>query len=161
MVQDVYDKQAHSGINMISLVNIVAFERHVHAACSYIYRKPTGGIHEYLCNRLFELSDDSVDRVLSQLCELAIGGQHPSACLQRTLVGLASRSTRNALKVCCRCVNQSMHTRALGHSCRPHPFMVHASWARCSSGSRCANQPSSSKTGSHFADLLAVAHHGT
>ena len=67
--------------------------------CSYIYQKPSGGVHEYLCNRLFELSDEAVERILSQLCELAVSGASPSASVQRTLVGLAGRSSRNALKV--------------------------------------------------------------
>jgi hypothetical protein len=67
--------------------------------CRYIHQKPCGGVHEYLCNRLVDLPDESVERILSQLCELAVNGNPPSTTLQRTLVGLAGRSLRNALKV--------------------------------------------------------------
>lgn len=84
--------------------------------CSYIHQKPRGGIHEYLCNRLFELADDSVEHILSQLCELAVNGPNPSMSLQRTLVGLASRSTRNAIKVC---PSRAMHHAA---ACPHQPF---------------------------------------
>jgi hypothetical protein len=76
---------------------------HTVVACRYIHQKPVGGVHEYLCNRLFELTDGAVEAILSQLCELAVRAPQPSAFVQRALVGLSARSTRTALKVrCCR-----------------------------------------------------------
>jgi len=66
-------------------------------ARSYIHQKPSGGVHDYLCNRLFELPDEAVQRILSPLCELATHRDSSSQALDRALVGLCSRSLRTAL----------------------------------------------------------------
>jgi hypothetical protein len=67
--------------------------------CSYIHQKPGGGVHEYLCNKLVELPDMSIERILSQLCELASRGSNASGALQRALVVLSRRSLRLAVRV--------------------------------------------------------------
>lgn len=66
--------------------------------CRYIYRK-RGGVHEYLCNRLFHLSASSIEDILLQLCEMAANRPVLSHPLQQSLVGLCGRSTEIALKV--------------------------------------------------------------
>lgn len=81
---------------------------------SYIHQKPAGGVHEYLCNRLFALPDNAVEDILSQLCELAVRPPTPSASVQRALVGLAGRSTRTALKVRRRHVSTRVRRKGAG-----------------------------------------------
>ena len=66
--------------------------------CSYIHKK-TGGVQEYLCNKLFQLSDVSLEGILPQLCELAAKQPLHSNVLQQSLIGLCNHSTRLALKV--------------------------------------------------------------
>ena len=63
----------------------------------YLYTSTQPGVHDYLCNKLYELSESSLDSYLLQLVYLAVS--RPGATLERTLVELASRSFRLALKV--------------------------------------------------------------
>ena len=63
----------------------------------YLYQSSNPGVIEYLCNRLFDLSESALDAYLLQLVYLAVG--KPGGALERTLVELASRSFKLALKV--------------------------------------------------------------
>lgn len=67
-------------------------------ALTYIYHK-SGGVHEYLCNKLFLLPDGTIDNILAQLCEVAVGPSCASSTVRSTLVNLSTRSTWLALKV--------------------------------------------------------------
>lgn len=63
----------------------------------YLYQSSNPGVVEYLCNRLFDLSESALDAYLLQLVYLAVA--KPGGTLERTLVELASRSFKLALKV--------------------------------------------------------------
>lgn len=68
-------------------------------AVSYLWRSQSGGVHDYLCNRLYSLPDAGLERFLHQLCALA--ASRPTPTLMHTMVDLCKlRTTRFALKVC-------------------------------------------------------------
>ena len=57
-------------------------------------------MQDYLCNKLYELSDEAIERYLLQLVYLAVS--KPGQALERTIVGLCSKSFKVAIKVCMR-----------------------------------------------------------
>ena len=90
----------------------------------YLYQSSNPGVIEYLCNRLFDLSESALDAYLLQLVYLAVG--KPGGALERTLVELASRSFKLALKVPtaaavmpCAC-GMHMHHGGWGTHCMAH-----------------------------------------
>lgn len=69
-----------------------------HAVVSrYIYQNETGGVHDYLCNKLYELSEHKIELYLSQFCQLIV--TRPGSSLERVIVDLCSKSLRIAVKV--------------------------------------------------------------
>lgn len=90
-----YSSQGHAvlfvSVNLFQVSQAASNHRYLH--------KKKGGAHEYLCNRLFQMSLEAVDRILSPLCDLAVRASGPDPALQRTLVGLAQQSTKLAVKV--------------------------------------------------------------
>lgn len=68
-----------------------------HHLCRYLYQNTQPGVQDYLCNKLFELGEDAVDRYLLQFVYLAVS--RPGQPLERTIVDLCSRNFRIAIKV--------------------------------------------------------------
>ncbi|KAK9814469.1 hypothetical protein WJX72_006450 [[Myrmecia] bisecta] len=66
-------------------------------ALTYLYKSNSPGVQDYLCNRLYSLPEDGVERYLSQLCQLLIS--RPYVSLERVLIDLCARSLRIAVKV--------------------------------------------------------------
>jgi hypothetical protein len=66
--------------------------------CSYIHKK-TGGVHDYLCNKLFQLPEEAIEGILLQLCELAVNQPVSSDALKKSLIQMCTHSERLALKV--------------------------------------------------------------
>lgn len=65
----------------------------------YLYKSNQQGIQDYLCNRLYDLPEQGVERYLSQLTQLLVQRQNP--LLDKVVVDLCARSLRIAVKVCC------------------------------------------------------------
>ncbi|KAG2497053.1 hypothetical protein HYH03_005051 [Edaphochlamys debaryana] len=65
-------------------------------ALQYLYQNLQPGVHDYLCNRLHELGEESVEKYLLQLVYLAVS--KPGGTLERTIVDLCSKSFRVAIK---------------------------------------------------------------
>jgi len=83
-----------------------------------LYQSQQPGVIEYLCNRLFSLSESALDSYLLQLVYLAVA--KPGGPLERTLVELCSRFFKLAIKVV---LNWRTWPAAHMHA------IVHASWA--------------------------------
>ncbi len=75
----------------------------------YLYQCHQPGVHDYLCNKLFDMHENAIDAYLLELVYLAVG--KPGGALERTLIELASRSFKIALKV--RCCHARMHASNL------------------------------------------------
>lgn len=58
-------------------------------AVSYLWRSQSQGVHDYLCNRVWTLSDAGVERYLQQFCTLLVARR--SEKLEHTVVGLCHR----------------------------------------------------------------------
>eukprot|EP00898_Chlorokybus_atmophyticus_P001736 jgi/Chlat1/2563/Chrsp175S02412 len=73
-------------------------------AIQYLYRacvKRQSGVKDFLCNRLYTLSEEQVERFLAQLVVLVIDySLEESDPLQRYLVNLCGRSLRVGVKTC-------------------------------------------------------------
>ena len=67
-------------------------------AISYLWRTTNEGVIDYLCNRMYSLSDERIERYLSQIITLQI--QRPNASLERTIVGFCKRSIRLGAQTC-------------------------------------------------------------
>lgn len=63
----------------------------------YLYKSNQQGIQDYLCNRLYDLPEQGVERYLSQLTQLLVQRQNP--LLDKVVVDLCARSLRIAVKV--------------------------------------------------------------
>jgi hypothetical protein len=63
----------------------------------YLYQSTQPGVHDYLCNKLFEMSEEAVERYLLELVYMA--ASKPGGSLEQTIVVLCSKSFRVALKV--------------------------------------------------------------
>lgn len=55
------------------------------------------GVHDYLCNKLYELPESALEKYLLQLTYLAFS--KPGQQLERTIIDLCSKSFRIAVKV--------------------------------------------------------------
>eukprot|EP00210_Caulerpa_lentillifera_P002705 g2585.t1 len=73
-------------------------------ALTYLYQKETSGVHDYLCNKLYELPEDKIERYLSQFCQL-ITTRHGSS-LERVIVDWCSKSLRIAVYWLFRAISQ-------------------------------------------------------
>lgn len=67
--------------------------------CRYIYQNKSGGVHDYLCNKLYEVPEPDIERYLSQFCQLIVA--RPGSALERVIIDLCARSLRIAVKVRC------------------------------------------------------------
>lgn len=65
-------------------------------AITYLYKSNSQGVVDYLCNRLYGLPEQGIERYLSQLAQLVVQRQSPS--LDKALVDLCARSLRIAVK---------------------------------------------------------------
>ena len=65
-------------------------------AISYLWRTRSEGVIDYLCNRMYTLPDDRVERYLSQIIMLQI--LRPNASLERTIIDFCGRSIRLGTK---------------------------------------------------------------
>lgn len=83
-------------------------------AISYLWRTRSEGVIDYLCNRMYSLSDDRVERYLSQIIMLQI--LRPNASLERTIIDFCSRSIRLGTKTCW------LLAAAAGDSRQPKPI---------------------------------------
>lgn len=83
------------GANVILALHLTLF--HSNVAFRYIYQNETGGVHDYLCNKLYELSEHTIELYLSQFCQLIV--TRPGSSLERVIVDLCSKSLRIAVKV--------------------------------------------------------------
>lgn len=63
----------------------------------YLYQNSQAGVQDYLCNKLYELSEPALERFLLQLVYLAVS--RPGSPLEKTIVSLCSKSFRVAVKV--------------------------------------------------------------
>ena len=84
-------------------------------AISYLWRTTNEGVIDYLCNRMYSLSDERIERYLSQIITLQI--QRPNASLERTIVGFCKRSIRLGAQTCW------LLAAASGDSKRPKPIL--------------------------------------
>ncbi|GMH36264.1 hypothetical protein BSKO_04132 [Bryopsis sp. KO-2023] len=66
-------------------------------ALTYIYQRDTSGVHDYLCNKLYELPERDIERYLSQFCQVIVA--KPGSSLERVVIDLCARSLRIAVKV--------------------------------------------------------------
>ncbi|GBG82219.1 hypothetical protein CBR_g34503 [Chara braunii] len=66
-------------------------------AVSYLYKHEHTGVRDYLCNRMYTLSESGVENYLFQLCYMLV--HRPSASLDRYVVDMCSRSLRISIKV--------------------------------------------------------------
>ncbi|GAX76345.1 hypothetical protein CEUSTIGMA_g3791.t1 [Chlamydomonas eustigma] len=66
-------------------------------AVQYLYQSTSPGVLDYLCNKLLDLGENALDSYLLQLVYIATS--KPGGSLERTLVELASRSFKLALKL--------------------------------------------------------------
>ena len=82
----------------------------------YLYKSNQQGIQDYLCNRLYDLPEQGVERYLSQLTQLLVQRQNP--LLDKVVVDLCARSLRIAVKVCTHGALQSyIHARCRRTGC--------------------------------------------
>lgn len=63
----------------------------------YLFKSTSAGVQDYLCNRLYSLSEAGIERYLLQLGQLVLTRPHSS--LERVLIDLCARSLRLAVKV--------------------------------------------------------------
>lgn len=68
-----------------------------HLVPRYLYKSNQQGIQDYLCNRLYDLPEQGIERYLSQLTQLLVQRQNP--LLDKVVVDLCARSLRIAVKV--------------------------------------------------------------
>ena len=66
-------------------------------AISYLWRTRSEGVIDYLCNKMYSLPDDKVERYLSQLIMLQILRPNPS--VERTIIDFCGRSSRLGTQV--------------------------------------------------------------
>lgn len=66
-------------------------------ALTYLFKSTSAGVQDYLCNRLYSLSEAGIERYLLQLGQLVLTRPHTS--LERVLIDLCARSLRLAVKV--------------------------------------------------------------
>lgn len=62
----------------------------------YLWLHPGSGVEDYLCNKLNELPEPEIERYLLQFVYIAAG--RPGSALERTIVGLCSKSFVIAIK---------------------------------------------------------------
>jgi hypothetical protein len=84
-------------------------------AISYLWRTRSEGVIDYLCNRMYSLPDDRVERYLSQIIMLQI--LRPNASLERTIIDFCCRSIRLGTKTCW------LLSAAAGDSKHPKPIL--------------------------------------
>lgn len=84
-------------------------------AISYLWRTRSEGVIDYLCNRMYSLPDDRVERYLSQVIMLQI--LRPNASLERTIIDFCGRSIRLGTKTCW------LLGAAAGDSKQPKPIL--------------------------------------
>ena len=84
-------------------------------AVSYLWRATNEEVINYLCNRMYTLSDDRIERYLSQIIVLQILRPNPS--LERTIIDFCARSIRLGTQTCW------LLAAAAGDSKRPKPIM--------------------------------------
>eukprot|EP01097_Dermamoeba_algensis_P002290 TRINITY_DN1913_c0_g2_i1.p1 TRINITY_DN1913_c0_g2~~TRINITY_DN1913_c0_g2_i1.p1 ORF type:complete len:920 (+),score=215.47 TRINITY_DN1913_c0_g2_i1:40-2760(+) len=65
---------------------------------SYLFKHPITGVHDYLCNELYNLPDDDVEFFLLQLCHLLIYKKLETRSLERFLLDKSAKSLHFALK---------------------------------------------------------------
>lgn len=63
----------------------------------YLFKSNSQGVEDYLCNRIYGLPEEGIERYLSQLATLVV--QRQSASLDKMLVDLCARALRIAVKV--------------------------------------------------------------
>ena len=63
----------------------------------YLYQHPNSGVEDYLCNKLNELPEPAIEQYLLQYVYLA--ASRPGSALERTIIGLCSKSFVIAIKV--------------------------------------------------------------
>lgn len=63
----------------------------------YLYQHPYSGVEDYLCNKLNELPEPAIEQYLLQYVYLA--ASRPGSALERTIIGLCSKSFVIAIKV--------------------------------------------------------------
>jgi hypothetical protein len=67
--------------------------------CRYLHQNQGPGVHDYLCNKLYELPEKSLEKYLLQFVYLAVS--RPASALERVIVDYCSKSFRVAVKVRC------------------------------------------------------------
>ena len=95
-------RRAKSDLNLGSLLRLFKsgfFDSWI--TVSYLYRYPeTPGVHDYLVNELYKLSDEDVEFYLFQLCNLLVQKQFSQTdALERFLLDKCSKSIHFALQV--------------------------------------------------------------
>ncbi|CAG9460413.1 unnamed protein product [Pedinophyceae sp. YPF-701] len=65
-------------------------------AVTYLHRNTSDGVNDYLCNKLYTLPEDGIDRYLSQLTHIA--AQRPGSTLDKFLIDVCANSLRVAIK---------------------------------------------------------------
>uniref|UniRef100_A0A061QT63 1-phosphatidylinositol 4-kinase n=1 Tax=Tetraselmis sp. GSL018 TaxID=582737 RepID=A0A061QT63_9CHLO len=65
-------------------------------ALTYLHTSNSTGVHDYICNRMYGMQEDSVERYLLQLTAMAAA--RPGSAVERLMLDLCSRSLRIAAK---------------------------------------------------------------
>eukprot|EP00170_Pyropia_yezoensis_P008649 contig_36573_g8680 len=69
-------------------------------AVTYLYRyRHSRGVHDYLCNELYHLSDADLEAFLPQLCNLLVYHARDSPALERFVMDKCADSMHFALQV--------------------------------------------------------------
>eukprot|EP01096_Ripella_sp_DP13-Kostka_P006490 TRINITY_DN2324_c0_g1_i2.p1 TRINITY_DN2324_c0_g1~~TRINITY_DN2324_c0_g1_i2.p1 ORF type:complete len:849 (+),score=275.90 TRINITY_DN2324_c0_g1_i2:188-2548(+) len=66
---------------------------------SYLFRYPSKGVHDYICNRLFSMPDDEIEFYLVELVSMVIHNHGDSDALERFILEKCSKSIHFALLV--------------------------------------------------------------
>mmetsp|Transcript_11841 Transcript_11841/g.13026 ORF Transcript_11841/g.13026 Transcript_11841/m.13026 type:complete len:673 (+) Transcript_11841:137-2155(+) len=89
-----------SNINLGSLLRLFKSSYFDEWLCvSYIYRYPKPGVHDYLCNQLYQLKQSEIEFYLPQLCNLLLHKTFQSNSLERFILDRCADSVHFALKV--------------------------------------------------------------
>eukprot|EP01091_Cochliopodium_minus_P010362 TRINITY_DN2721_c1_g1_i1.p1 TRINITY_DN2721_c1_g1~~TRINITY_DN2721_c1_g1_i1.p1 ORF type:complete len:884 (+),score=279.68 TRINITY_DN2721_c1_g1_i1:127-2778(+) len=87
-------------INMGSLLRLFKsefFDSYI--LVSYLFKYQQAGVHDYLCNELYKLTDTDVEFYLPQLCNLLINCEFQTDSLQRYMLDKCSQSMHLALEI--------------------------------------------------------------
>ncbi|GJD08327.1 Phosphatidylinositol 4-kinase [Galdieria sulphuraria] len=69
-------------------------------AVTYLYRyRSSRGVHDYLCNELYKLSDEDLELYLPQLCNLLVHHAQDSVALEKFVMDKCAQSMHFALQV--------------------------------------------------------------